>query len=534
MSTRLHFRACITACAFVAAVPLAAASPWQLSQLTTPYTPFGGSAVAEGAGRLWIHQGADCPGAKGLWSFDPIAGFTQHPDSLFNHCGPAVAFLGGQVHFCGGGHNQVERYTPGGIWEEISPMPAPRMGASAAVLNGKLYVFGGYSSPDTFIYDPATNTWSTGPAMNAGLGNMATAVVGNRIYAMGGLTGPSSGAGGSTNFEYFEEATGWHAVTPGLPELRGNSSAVARCERIFLLGGRPGPSGDPGGTVDNHVWTYNTVTNGPWESYNPMLESREGFSAGEFDGFLYAIGGRDNITYHSSIETNTGGPECEILRIDPNCDIYTCLNATNEQINPSSAQRNQPVSVTLAYEIHATDGHIVFAGIAIGNSYHGTLYTGVPGQAGVTGSNSVGFNAPMSLGTFDLRVVIAHVSSESEMIQTVANGEADGLSIGALIVVAGCEFLGGDPDEDGLCSTEDNCPTVYNPDQSDCDGDGLGDVCDSDDDADGVPDIDDVCPCTRPGLIVDCEGRPKLDLNNDCEVNGLDIQIITQQLLRGS
>jgi hypothetical protein len=37
---------------------------------------------------------------------------------------------------------------------------------------------------------------------------------------------------------------------------------------------------------------------------------------------------------------------------------------------------------------------------------------------------------------------------------------------------------GGDPDGDGLCSTDDNCPFTSNPDQADIDGDGIGNVCD--------------------------------------------------------
>ncbi len=42
-----------------------------------------------------------------------------------------------------------------------------------------------------------------------------------------------------------------------------------------------------------------------------------------------------------------------------------------------------------------------------------------------------------------------------------------------------------DDDGDGLCSTTDNCPSVANPDQTDTDGDGIGDACDTCTDTDG-------------------------------------------------
>ncbi len=35
-----------------------------------------------------------------------------------------------------------------------------------------------------------------------------------------------------------------------------------------------------------------------------------------------------------------------------------------------------------------------------------------------------------------------------------------------------------DPDNDGLPDWDDNCPDVYNPEQDDTDGDGIGDICD--------------------------------------------------------
>ena len=49
-----------------------------------------------------------------------------------------------------------------------------------------------------------------------------------------------------------------------------------------------------------------------------------------------------------------------------------------------------------------------------------------------------------------------------------------------------CEPYLVDFDVDGVLDTDDNCPAVANPDQSDLDTDGAGDLCDSDIDGDSV------------------------------------------------
>ena len=60
-----------------------------------------------------------------------------------------------------------------------------------------------------------------------------------------------------------------------------------------------------------------------------------------------------------------------------------------------------------------------------------------------------------------------------------------------------------DQDSDGIPDSQDNCD-LYNPDQLDCDGNGIGDVCDI---ANGAAD------CNADGGLDSCEA--------DCNSNGV-------------
>lgn len=120
--------------------------------------------------------------------------------------------------------------------------------------------------------------------------------------------------------------------------------------------------------------------------------------------------------------------------------------------------------------------------------------------------------------------------SGGNIVVGAPNDDAAGNDAGAVYMFDIC-CVAVDSDGDGVPDCADNCIDTPNPDQADCDGDGAGDACDDDDDNDGVPDVDDVCPCNRPCVQVDASGRPRADLNDDCNVDGDDIQVFLNALL---
>ncbi|MCK4856665.1 MAG: C10 family peptidase, partial [candidate division Zixibacteria bacterium] len=73
-----------------------------------------------------------------------------------------------------------------------------------------------------------------------------------------------------------------------------------------------------------------------------------------------------------------------------------------------------------------------------------------------------------------------------------------------------------DSDSDGVGDSCDNCVDVYNPTQADIDGDGLGDVCDPDIDNDNILNDQDNCPYVQNPAQTDADQDSVGDACDNC------------------
>src|SRR3990172_1156732 len=81
-----------------------------------------------------------------------------------------VLYVAGGHDGTTGGTTTLQAYNPTtDTWNTLASMPGRRYnGDGAGVINGKLYVAGGWNYPDSvlpqsqlFVYDPASNSWSS-------------------------------------------------------------------------------------------------------------------------------------------------------------------------------------------------------------------------------------------------------------------------------------------------------------------------------------------------------------------------------------
>jgi N-acetylneuraminic acid mutarotase len=167
---------------------------------------------------------------------------------------------------------------------------------SAEVLNGKLYLVGGIdggSEGRLQIYDPGTNSWTTGASLPWSGGSLSTAVIDGQIFAAGGIVSTFTVA----NCARYDPLTNTWTSRASMPDGgRNHTAAATDGEKLWVFGGRRGGNFPTNGY--DSVMAYDPATNAwTWSgevgsTLAPLPEARGGtgkavWSHGEF----YVFGG---------------------------------------------------------------------------------------------------------------------------------------------------------------------------------------------------------------------------------------------------
>lgn len=259
-----------------------------------------GSAFGSINGRIYIVGGHDGVNSLNvLESYDPVSNSwtTNTPMPTSRQYAGSAAING--LLYVAGGHtlssccfDTLEVYDPAtDAWATRASLPTPEGGPASASINGKLYVVGGISQSAfnnprngvVQVYDPTTNTWTTGSSMPTARAYAAAVEINGQLYVVGGTPTGTSYTGA---LEVYDPGTDtWTSKAP-MPTPRQLLVVAAVNGLLYAIGGDPG-DGTPD-TVVNEVYDPATDT---WTTDAPMPTSRYGMASGVINATVYVVGG---------------------------------------------------------------------------------------------------------------------------------------------------------------------------------------------------------------------------------------------------
>jgi N-acetylneuraminic acid mutarotase len=245
----------------------------------------------------------------------PTAGrWYDAPSMLHARSAHAIVSTGDAIYAIGGTGEggrpvlDVERFD-GNLWRDETRLPGDGLNApAAAVIGRRIYVIGGFKtttnvpSADVLVYDIDTHAWSNAAPLAEPGGGHAAAVLDGKIHVIGGGNSRTTLANHS---EYDPATDRWTERAP-LSRSKGSPAAVVFAGTLYSIGGRSGP-GDFG-----DVEIYDARTNA-W-TVGPSIEPRGTAGAAVYCNHIYVFGGESQAR-KTTLD--------EVLRFDPSTNVWS-------------------------------------------------------------------------------------------------------------------------------------------------------------------------------------------------------------------
>ncbi len=196
-----------------------------------------------------------------------------------------------------------------GHWMTGAPAPTERTEVAVAVLDGLIYVVGGFEqsssrragqssiSAKVEVYDPAINRWSSKPDLPVGLHHAGAAALDGSLYVVGGFAGTANMIWRPSNrvFRFDPAGETWTERAP-LPTARGGLAVTTLQGKLAAVGGYDGRENPTA------VEVYDPAID-QWTAVASLPTPRDHLAAVTIGATLYAIGGRVRLNYRENLST---------------------------------------------------------------------------------------------------------------------------------------------------------------------------------------------------------------------------------------
>jgi hypothetical protein len=225
---------------------------------------------------------------------------------------PEVAFIGGKLYVSGGwGSNgspvaATEIYDPAtNTWSTGAAVPVPLSAGAVSVLGGKMYIVGGCDAnvcghTDVSVYDPATDRWGRAADYPMAISWEGCGNLDGQLYCAAGIS--DAGSTTTKGYVYNPLIDAWSPIADAPAVIWGAGYTAAN--GVLLLSGGV----TTGSTLTNQGFAYSPDTN----SWTPIANSNNTVYRGGSTCGFYRIGGSTtgNFTPTAKSEVLPGMNQC--------------------------------------------------------------------------------------------------------------------------------------------------------------------------------------------------------------------------------